>query len=389
MLLCGLGSGYILEALLEQRTLLDRFLQEGHSLYLYEPASLWRHHPSGPAHHPALQELLKIPGIYWVQQPWPDPPSRFEPAIFPSYLRHFPELDSGFREGRNERTIRKMMKRWMRNYAIRNRQPQEVMRLPEGASLVFAGASPSLDRELALPALKDMRSRYILLASDTSFAALLQAGLVPDLVLCMDTSPATGYHLLQARQYIHAEKAAALGYSGSPLFLSDFFARVMLYESDFPPEQQEDWLSISNPTGNLAGLAISLAASCRASELLLLGSDGTVEGFRSHCRSTGYDYYARTMEGRLRSVETYFYGLSRRTYATGNREQGGALHSATIKRQQDVAGKLGVPIFRADSIHRWIDNMGHRQPARSWSARTVIMPEPAPPAEGKPPLWVQ
>lgn len=387
VLLCGLGCGYLLDVLLQERSLLQRFLSKGHYLYLYEPASSWRNHPEGPAHHSALQELLKIPGIHWVEQPWQDPPARFEPAIFPSYQRNFPDLDRGFREGRNERTIRRMMKRWMRNYGIRSRQPQEFMRLPEGASLVFAGASPSLDREISLPALRKMRNRYILLAADTSFATLLQSGLVPDLVLCMDTSPATGYHMLMASRYNQAKKATALGYSASALFLSDFFSRVLLYESDFPPEQQEGWLSISNPTGNLAGLALGLAVACRASELLLLGSEGTVEGFRTHCRSTGYDYYARSRENRLNSGETYFFNLSRKTYATEGESRSSGHASATAKKQDEVAGKFDLPIFRAHSIDSWMDCMQDRKPAPSPNITRIRLPAPVRGKEERPPLW--
>lgn len=335
----------MLAALKERQEELKKRFLLGWKLYLYEPSLPLRDHECGPRKDPLLEELLSLnngTGLEYVGSSQWDPPPRFQVRIFPSYQRRFPHLEASFRPDKNRNTIHRMMRRWLRNYSIHaSSGPARYIRIPDHTSFVFAGASPSLNEELESPVLHRNRQKYILISSDTALPAVLRTGLNPDLVLSVDASPATSYHFLESFRIMESRSAnlaemrtaeaeqngeavareedrdgkgtaqwqglpgVLLTYSAGPAFLYDFYSRVVFYESDFPPELRASWMGISNPLGNVAGLAISLVASGRGNDLLLLGSDGKNRP-RSHCRSTGYDYFAQIQQNRLNSPETYF-----------------------------------------------------------------------------------
>ncbi len=345
LLICGLGLGFILEALDEMKVpdLLD---SSGMQLYLYEPCSELRQQFSELGIQRKIQTLCEHRSIHYLSESnWQAPPSRLSVHIFPSYQRHFPALASAFRPDRNQNTLNRLMRAWKRNFRIRAesspRGKHKFLRMPESTSFVFLGASPNLE-DYSLQRLVELRSSYILLCSDTALGYCLSKGLIPNLVLCVDPAPATGYHLLQGLQSLKERNEVPLNlltFSGGPRFHHTLNLEEYLYESDFPPEQRKGWQGISNSVGNLAGLAISLVGSASNNDLLLLGSDGVSLPLQSHCRGTGYEYFARQRQNRLESMDTYFYSLVRRSYT--------AQESQKIQlRMEEAARRRNINLYR-------------------------------------------
>tara|TARA_B100001939_G_scaffold342474_1_gene353672 strand:+ start:6601 stop:7908 length:1308 start_codon:yes stop_codon:yes gene_type:complete len=341
VLVCGLGLGFLLDAL--ESAELSPFLESGIALYLFEPCPDLRQRFQELRIQERIDTLCSHPSIHYLSEGnWNNPPSRLEVRIFPSYLRYFPHLADAFRPDRNQNTLNRLMRTWKRNYTIRTGfHAQDFLRMPSNTSFVFLGASPTLER-FTLDELRNLRSRYLLLCSDTSLGFCLSQGLMPDLMLSVDPSPATGYHLVQAMQCDKAGEARVLPhevpvltFSAGPRYHHCLGFSEILYESDFPPESETDptsWQSISNPVGNLAGLAIALAGSGQNNDLLLLGSDGRSSELQSHCRSTGYEYFARRNQNRLSSLDTYFYRLARGSYNERDRQD-------MIQRMQKAASE--------------------------------------------------
>ncbi|HTX73492.1 MAG TPA: 6-hydroxymethylpterin diphosphokinase MptE-like protein [Rectinemataceae bacterium] len=94
------------------------------------------------------------------------------------------EIESGWR---NRAALMLLGRRWARNILENLAQLPEldVRRLPRypGAAIV-CGAGPSL--ESALPFMAEHREALAVLATDTSLGSLLQAGIEPDLVICLE-----------------------------------------------------------------------------------------------------------------------------------------------------------------------------------------------------------
>ncbi|MEQ8349913.1 MAG: DUF115 domain-containing protein [Leptospiraceae bacterium] len=349
LLLCGLGLGYVLDAFLTNTPALDSLCQS-HTVYLYEPCRELRN-SSRVGLEKKLEELLKRKDIHYLDSAvWQNPPSQFVVRILPTYQRHFPEIQASFQPDRNENTVQKLMPVWTRNFRIRSKEMHTFIRMPENSSFVFIGAAPALE-SAPFSWLRQYRRLYILLCSDTALGFCLTKGLIPDFVLSVDPSPATGYHLLQAEYAFSQsteyppgqldENCKLLTYSAGPRYHRSLTVSEVLYESDFPAEQQKDWQCISNPVGNLAGLAVALAGSAAQNDLLLLGSDGGGTGLQSHCRSTGYEYFALGMQNRLNSLDTYFYRLARKGYAGDSRDLVSDLENAASQRELRVFQKAG------------------------------------------------
>ncbi|MBU45059.1 MAG: hypothetical protein CMN76_17740 [Spirochaetaceae bacterium] len=162
----------------------------------------------------------------------------------------------------------------------------------------------------------------------------------------------------------------ALTYSAGPLFVRDFFGSEWLYESDFPDEQSEKpetgkWQSISNPTGNLSGLAIALAGSNKDNDLILLGSDAEGSIFQSHCRNTGYEYYGLLVQNRLNPLDQYYFRLGSRHYSR-------KLSAHKVRQKQtDAANILGLKLYRGKDP-AWLAAMKEKPTLSShWSVRRM------------------
>ncbi|MCB1303274.1 MAG: DUF115 domain-containing protein [Leptospiraceae bacterium] len=324
-LILGLGTDHVLAALLEHPDL-GQILQTT-TVDLYEPITALRSRTQARISEP----LDPLPaGIRWLM-PGPMPHS-FQLFVFPFYARAFPELLEKFQSDVNRNTIQTMLRLWKRNFWRRTQNKVSLLQRFADGPLIFVGASPELESHLDWLIQWNKDRRGLLISSDTALPRLLAAGIKPHFYLSVDASPATAYHLLACP----FQDVPALTWSGGPGFLSDF-GEEHLYRSDFPLETGWKGQPISNPLGNLAGLAIALASCTSSRKLLLLASEGARRNLQSHCRNTGYEYYAKNRQSRLNAMDTYFFRL----YDSGYKRS-----QDTMSKQEELASRLGVEILR-------------------------------------------
>lgn len=200
-------------------------------------------------------------------------------------------------------------KRWFAN-ALANLPPAERARLsidPVGSALVV-GAGPSLDRFAAR--LPDERRGRLLVATDTSLPALLERGIVPDLVVSIDCQ-AWGYrHLMHG---MPSGLPLLLDLSSPPL-LARSRADVGFFASAHPLAR---WLSrhwrrlpeVDASGGNVAHAAVSLADALGAREIRLVGVDFSYPLGSAYARGTWLHRHFQTRADRFSPSEGSFYGM--------------------------------------------------------------------------------
>lgn len=143
--------------------------------------------------------------------PWPASVLVDEPLVIvhPALAHHWPSAVERARkvlaqflyERRANEEARQRLAPMYLEHTLRNLEPllgatdvSALEGVAAGEPLILCGAGPSLDR--LLPELKAQRSRSWLVALDTAVRPLMAAGIVPDLVVCIDPTPLNGRHLL-------------------------------------------------------------------------------------------------------------------------------------------------------------------------------------------------
>ena len=200
-------------------------------------------------------------------------------------------------------------KRWfsnmLRNMEAAEKQGREV---PRRSRACVTAAGPSLEAQLGQ--LAAARDGGILLASDTSLPALLQAGIAPDAVLSIDCQNHGYHHFLKGLP----ETTTLFLDLASPPFLARLTRRTFFVASGHPFAAYlgARWMElpgIDMSGGNVTHAAMSLARGLGAREITLFGADFSYPGGRSYCRGTYLHDLFHSRQGRLSPTESSFFSF--------------------------------------------------------------------------------
>ena len=163
--------------------------------------------------------------------------------------------------------------------------------------LVYVGAGPNLEKEINN--LKNINA-YII-SSDTALAVLLYHKIKVDIVISIDSSFASFYHLIAASLHQNNKQIKfnipILTLNVTSNYLYKIFNNIILYKSSFPLDQilsktnlnhLEEW---NNPSLNTLGIAVLFAKTIGAKKLFCIGTSFKTEKSKSHANGTGYQIY--------------------------------------------------------------------------------------------------
>ncbi|WP_232371714.1 6-hydroxymethylpterin diphosphokinase MptE-like protein [Leptospira ainazelensis] len=253
-----------------------------------------------------LDSFLEHPLTHWLSEDT----NKVVPFLHPVYTRKFPDLTVNFLDSlkqnsqtsQNQTAKEYFQKIWTRNEVknvssiCKNSNSSGIIsgakkNFFQDQTLLFTGASPSLEQDTDW-ILKN-RTRFHLLASDTSLGWLLYSGILPDMVLSIDSSRGTLFHF---RNILPPEVPIVTWFGGSS-FLFDLPNPKWIYFSTHPLDQTLRTLFfpktpiLENPSLNMAGIAVSFAKQLSYGRIIFKGVDFQRNGGRTHCRSTGYESY--------------------------------------------------------------------------------------------------
>ncbi len=150
-----------------------------------------------------------------------------------------------------------------------------------GSAVAVVGAGPSLD--LTAPFLSGVRSRVIILAADTAAPALMNAGIVPDMLFTADPQPSSRLHFELARRF---DLPLGLLPTSDPGVVSSWTGPMFFgfIDPDKYPDPANRWAreaGVFNSGGSVSCLALETAIKMGASRIILFGHDF---GFHNACK---------------------------------------------------------------------------------------------------------
>jgi hypothetical protein len=196
----------------------------------------------------------------------------------------------------NREARRKFAPRYLAN-AIRNvpsiargGDVRDLTDVYRGVPAVIAAAGPSLDR--ALPQLRDVDRRALLIACDTALRPLLASGIAPPLVVGVDPSDLNARHFLSlpacASTWLVSESAidhqAAHVFDGRTFWyrVSNHEPWPWLNELGIDVGQIDVWGSVLT-----AAFQVAVLAGC--DPIVIVGADLSFPGGRPYARGTTYE----------------------------------------------------------------------------------------------------
>jgi len=193
--------------------------------------------------------------------------------------------------------------RWLRNSIKFVRSVTWTSSLAPGSSMiVLACAGPSLAD--SMPEISARRSHLALWALASAVPALLQYGLVPDLVISTDPGFWNGAHLREAcLQHIPiAMPPSSYAYSEIfnqstviPLNTGLIFERAAF-------ETMRINFEVAQASGSATGTALSLASRCTNGPIAIAGFDLAARGLIDHVQPYAFDVLDKKVEQRLDPV---------------------------------------------------------------------------------------
>lgn len=296
----------------------------------------------------------------------------------PAHKALFPELH---RPGIDASTRQRFFRVWSSNQMRRLARPMHYL-LPDkqrDGAVVYCGASPSLFNDLARAA-----APAVLAAADSSLAPLLNAGIVPDVVLSIDAGPGTAYHLAAARIAARSsgtamESIPVLTWAGAHAALESYFKTLWFYRSTFPLEQILGHGPLAfapeqiNESRNTAGLAVVLASLLGMGRVELAGTGFVSAGTVTHVPGTGYDLYARCRQSRTTPAA----GYRPRTYSPElsgkNRLSASGLEAMAKRMSIELVHLAGIPVKMEAPAERKRQEICPRVASLDESGRAFIL----------------
>jgi hypothetical protein len=152
--------------------------------------------------------------------------------------------------------------------------------------VVVAGAGPSLDE--TIPALRELRKRFLLVAVDTALPALMAEGIIPDVVVALEAQTANLQDFLPARD---DSIALACDLSSHPSINRLFTGRLFFFSSRFAELRLFDRLARTGllpapfpALGSVGVAAVHAGLRIGRAEVYLTGLDFSFPASRTHAR---------------------------------------------------------------------------------------------------------
>ncbi len=216
----------------------------------------------------------------------------------------------------NTNTLNRFGQLWVKNicmnlrYVARANDAAIFYRRFQGLPFLLIAAGPSLHN--LLPALPQLRERFVLLAVDTALGPLLRQGIRPDFVVSVDPQ------LLNARHYDFCESPSSILVSESCIYPAIFQRKWRfraLFHSHFPLMERIEQQLVGTEGaergsfgrvrsgGSVATAAWDFARNCRASALYAVGLDLSYPTLNSHAPGTLAERQSLRHSSRLKPVE--------------------------------------------------------------------------------------
>jgi hypothetical protein len=318
LVICGLGAGYHVSALLEDPAVRAVIIVEKDAAVLrslFEQAPLARLLEDSRVIVTAGLEAIRaavlaswqpalMGGMRTVPlRPWCDQEQSFFDAAAA-------EIQAAIEEVRSDYSVQSHFgKRWLTNILMnlpRLEAPSPAV--PHGASAAVTAAGPSL--ELQMPRLIEERERVLLVATDTSLPALVRWGVRPDVVLSIDCQNHGYHHFLQGiptgtSLFLDLASPPILARGPkAPIFVGSGHPFVRYVDSRWHRLQR-----IDTSGGNVAHAAVSLARALGARRIAVYGADFSYPEGKAYARGTYlYDYFW-TEQSRVSTTEARFFSF--------------------------------------------------------------------------------
>jgi hypothetical protein len=196
-----------------------------------------------------------------------------------------------------KRTTAAFGKRWIRNFFRNIRNVKEtVLYKTADIPVIVTGSGPSL--ETALPAIRKIQERCLILAASSSVMALTHGGVSPDIVIATDGGSWALRHIYPCyrtnARTLAANLCAAIPsqFSSTPhLIINDgsLWQSIILHELSLP--------SVIIPQrGTVTASAVELAMILTRGNIYLAGMDLAVRDIKTHARPYAFDnlFYSRS-----------------------------------------------------------------------------------------------
>jgi hypothetical protein len=295
-------------------------------------------------------------------------------AATPGYASVFPDRRAeaeatirrfNARETVNSHTLERFGARWTANLARNAAQTVACAgteraegRLRGVPALVLA-AGPSLDE--ALPRIRDLAARAVLVCVDTALRAVLRSGVEPDFVVVSDPQYWNSKHLdgcSAGRAILVADGAVWPSVFRMPR------GGTLLYASQYPLGRliEPSGRGRLGAGGSVATTAWDFARCAGCDPIYLAGLDLGFPGKKTHASGSYFERKALFSGKRLSSAETFLFG---------------AYADAGPKRTADNSGGVVVTDGRMALYAWWFESRMARHPetrTRNLAARGVAIP---------------
>ena len=157
--------------------------------------------------------------------------------------------------------------------------------------VLVAAAGPSLEESLGL--IRAARAELLLLAADTALPTLVEAGLAPDWICCLDAQLA---NLQDFIPYRPTKSALLCDLTAPPQLVRLFRGRAYFFSSRFHPLKLFERLERAGllptpfpPLGCVGVAAVHAALGLTSGPVIVTGLDFSYSGGRTHARGTAAD----------------------------------------------------------------------------------------------------
>lgn len=207
-----------------------------------------------------------------------------------------------------------------------------VENYPKNLPFVIVAAGPSLKDRVEF--LKQIQGKAFIMAVDTAVKYLLEQGITPDGVLCIDSRKRLTLfqkEMLDIPFFVHADVNRLVLDKVCPKYVYFLSAQTKYYEQR--AMNRDDYLLDLDSGGSVATMAFSFAAALQVSDVILVGQDLSIQGNTTH-----------VVDDMIMNIE-----LCKHFYVPGNEEE----QVTTLKDFYLYIQWFQQEIARHPEIHVW------------------------------------
>lgn len=185
------------------------------------------------------------------------------------------------------------------------------------AAVIAAG--PSLDS--SIKKIREMRESYFIIATDTSFPALVKSGIIPDTVVSIDGQQISHCHFFYIKEALPSTLFLLdlCADSSSARKIAELGGRIAFFTSGHPLAAMASefcgtsFISLFSGAGTVTIAAADFAYKAGFSKVEFFGADFSYPGGKPYARGTYLDELYEKDQTRISTAETRFSALMYRT----------------------------------------------------------------------------